>query len=126
MASDDVSEMKVLVEKLSSDTVSTNKKSLTALAKLTKKTENVIKLRRNGGLERLLDLIQRSNPKLTDMALSVLANCSLEVECRQEVKDSITVKLILFNGGNFAYCNILLYVSFFVLDSSPKWNSSFG
>ena len=85
MALNHVSELKHLIQKLVSDNVSTNKKSLAALAKLTKKTENAIKFCRNGGLELLIGFIQRTNPKLTDMALSVLANCSLENECRQKV-----------------------------------------
>ena len=88
MAADDVAEIKNLIEKLSRDTYSTTKKSLVSLAKLTKKTENVIKLRRNGGLELLLEYIKKPNQKLVDMALSVLANCSLENECRKQVSDN--------------------------------------
>lgn len=85
MASASAEYIDSLIMKLSSDSDSETKKALITLTKLTKVTENVRLFCRKGGLKRLLALIQRGNKTIADMALSTLANCAREEECRREV-----------------------------------------
>lgn len=85
MASRGAENIESLIEKLGSESLSTAKKALAALTKLTKNSENVSRLRLKGGLSRLLEFTRQPNQSLVDMALSALANCALDNECRKEV-----------------------------------------
>lgn len=74
-----------LIMRLSPESDSGTKKALITLTKLTKVKENVLLFCCKGGLKRLLELIRRANKTIADMALSTLANCAREEECRREV-----------------------------------------
>ena len=86
MASSGANYIESLIAKLSPESDSRTKKALALLAKLTKVKENVHWFCLQGGLARLLALIQRGpNTTIADMALSTLANCAREEESRREV-----------------------------------------
>ncbi|XP_066303931.1 armadillo repeat-containing protein 5-like [Branchiostoma lanceolatum] len=51
-----------------------------------KREGGVSKFRELGGIQALILLIQRPNPKIADVALSILANCCMEGETRREVR----------------------------------------
>ncbi|XP_078679822.1 armadillo repeat-containing protein 5-like [Branchiostoma floridae x Branchiostoma belcheri] len=51
-----------------------------------KREGGVSKFRELGGIQALISLIQRPNPKIADVALSILANCCMEGETRREVR----------------------------------------
>ena len=74
-----------LLQKLQSSSTSSVQKALISLSRATRKNENVIKLRDKGGISLLLEFLKSSNKKDLDMAVSVLANCALEKQCRLEV-----------------------------------------
>jgi hypothetical protein len=74
-----------LLRKLQSSSVSSVQKALISLSRATRKSDNVVKLRDEGGINLLLAFLQSSNKKDLDMAVSVLANCALEKQSRKEV-----------------------------------------
>ena len=74
-----------LLRKLQSSTPSSVQKALISLSRATRKSDNVVKLRNEGGLKILLTFLESSNKKSLDMALSVLANCALDNQCKAEV-----------------------------------------
>ncbi|XP_035691857.1 armadillo repeat-containing protein 5-like [Branchiostoma floridae] len=51
-----------------------------------KREGGVSKFRELGGIQALILQIQRPNPKIADVALSILANCCMEGETRREVR----------------------------------------
>ncbi len=74
-----------LLRKLKSSSPSSVQKALISLSRATRKTDNVVKLRNEGGIKILLTFLESSNKKTLDMAVSVLANCALESQCKAEV-----------------------------------------
>lgn len=85
MADSETKYIENLILELNSEFDSKTKKALIALTKLTKNKENARLFCLKGGLKRLLALIQRPNTTVVDMALSTLANCVLDEQCRKEV-----------------------------------------
>ncbi len=78
-----------LLRKLQSSSVSSVQKALISLSRATRKSDNVVKLRDEGGINLLLTFLHSSNKKALDMAVSVLANCALEKQSRTEVTTEI-------------------------------------
>ena len=78
-----------LLRKLQSSSSSSVQKALISLSRATRKSENVVKLREEGGIDLLLAFLKSSNKKDLDMAVSVLANCALEKQSRTEVTTGI-------------------------------------
>ena len=85
MASADPVNFERLIAKLGSKVPAIAKKALATVTKLTRNSESVTKLRVKGGISLLLGFVQRPNRSHVDMALSALANCALDKECRHEV-----------------------------------------
>ena len=83
-----------LLRKLRSSSASSVQKALISLSRATRKLDNVVKLREEGGIDQLLTFLQSSNKKALDMAVSVLANCALEKQSRREVTADIFVSFI--------------------------------
>jgi hypothetical protein len=78
-----------LLRKLQSSSSSSVQKALISLSRATRKPENAVKLREEGGIDLLLAFLKSSNKKDLDMAVSVLANCALEKQSRTEVTTGI-------------------------------------
>lgn len=78
-----------LVKKLSSSSISSVKKALATVAKLTKRSNEADLFREKGGLNKLLALLKRPNNSIIDMAMSAIANCSMFKESKNEVNFSL-------------------------------------
>jgi len=89
-----------LVQKLGSSSLSTLKKTLASVAKITKRSNEAEVFRKYGGLSGLIALLKRPNNSIIDMSMSSLANCSMFTECKKEVKSS-HFKDILFSEAYF-------------------------
>lgn len=114
MASASADYIERLIMKLSPESDSGTKKALITLTKLTKVKENVHLLCCKGGLKRLLALIQRPNKTIADMALSTLANCAREEECRREVSTRR-------NKGSTSIIIFIDFISDFSFSRSGNW-----
>lgn len=121
MASAGAKYIESLIVKLSPKSDSGTRKALTELTKLSKVKENVHWFCIQGGLKRLLSLIQRPNRTIADMALSVLANCALEEESRKEV----SVRRIKIGTSIVIFIDLIIFKFhyFNFLDKEIGWNS---
>lgn len=108
MASASADYIENLIMKLSPESDSGTKKALITLIKLTKVKENVHLFCCKGGLKRILALIQRPNKTIADMALSTLANCAREEECRREV----SVRRIERGASIIIFIEFITFLSF--------------
>lgn len=74
-----------LVQKLSGSSISSVKKALAVVAKLTKRSNEANLFREKGGLSKLIALLERPNNSIIDMAMSAIANCSMFEENKKQV-----------------------------------------
>uniref|UniRef100_T1IL44 BTB domain-containing protein n=1 Tax=Strigamia maritima TaxID=126957 RepID=T1IL44_STRMM len=90
--------MNTLIDSLASPSSDVVSNSLLTLRKKYFRARNldgVKKFRERGGLKSLLDIIGKPNPKSVDVALSILGNCCLEKESRDEVANRETVSSLV-------------------------------
>jgi len=66
---------------------------------ITKTKEGYKTLRENNALKDLVNLLHKPNEKILDLTLSVLGNCCLDSDCRNEVSISPYVLLKSFKNG---------------------------
>ena len=79
----DLDELKIL---LASSNVKTVTKSLTEIrTKVMKSESGIAKLLENGFVALLVPLLDKTNMRLLDLALSILANLLLEPQARQQI-----------------------------------------
>ncbi|XP_031551533.1 armadillo repeat-containing protein 5-like [Actinia tenebrosa] len=75
-----------LVQKLSSSSISSVKKALAIVAKLTKRSNEADLFREKGGLGKLLGFLKRPNNSIIDMAMSAIANCAMFNENKTQIR----------------------------------------
>lgn len=75
----------ILVQKLSSSSISSVKKALAIVAKLTKRSNEANLFREKGGLSKLIALLERPNNSIIDMTMSAIANCAMFEENKKQV-----------------------------------------
>lgn len=51
----------------------------------TNNSEGINELRNLGGMKTLMDCLKQVNPKVLSLTLSILGNCSMDEECRNQV-----------------------------------------
>ena len=79
----DLDELKILLASSNAKTVS---KSLTEIrTKVMKSESGIAKLLENGFVALLVPLLDKTNMRLLDLALSILANLLLEPQARQQI-----------------------------------------
>lgn len=54
-------------------------------ATMTKQHDAIDEIRNHGGIKILIKCLKQVNPKVLSLALSILGNCSMNEECRNEV-----------------------------------------
>lgn len=62
---------------------------------LIKESEGVKLLKEKGGLKRIIKLLSKPNEKILNVALSILANCCLQEDCRDLVSISCCTHFLL-------------------------------
>lgn len=105
-----------LLRKIQSPSASSVQKALISLSRATRKSDNVVKVREEGGISLLLEFVKSSNRKALDMAVSVLANCALEKQSREEVSNNYNLKYAWCQysiGGKMYILKFFVYVCLF-------------
>lgn len=63
-----------------------------------KANDGVKLLKEKGGLKHIVKLLNRPNEKILNVALSILANCCLQEDCREFVSNLLNAGYILFQA----------------------------